>query len=438
MTYCHLCFQNWFFDALRKLSSRWYRWRDNNQRRNTVDVIRIRRDGSRVTEKIDIASGWSKQRKLFWSGLMILIILGFTQWAFAEGGNGKSLNLPSDKYGISFGNSQEFTGLRINFRDRNVRKIDGINLTLWAADHNERAIVRGLSLGLLPEAGKMTGVSLGIAGVASESSLRGLSVGLIGVGAGEDIRGINLGGVGVGSGGSIAGINIGGIGLGAGQDLSGINFGGVGVGAGEELSGISIGLFGVGAGTDMTGISFGGFGAGAGGDISGLTVSLVGAGSGGNTSGITIGGIGVGAGGSLTGLNIAGIGVGAGHNMTGINLAGIGVGAGSELKWISIGGVGVGAPYVTGFAFGGAGAGGEEVTGVIGAIGMVSIENDGLLTGVSAAAFNRIKGHQRGVSIGIVNYARSLKGFQFGLINYVRDNPRFMKVLPLLNFNFSD
>ena len=49
---------------------------------------------------------------------------------------------------------------------------------------------------------------------------------------------------------------------------------------------------------------------------------------------------------------------------------------------------------------------------------------------------NGIKGKQTGVSLGIVNYAYELKGIQIGLINYVRENPKYLKVLPLINARF--
>lgn len=43
----------------------------------------------------------------------------------------QSLNIPAKTWGLSFGNSRNFAGLRFNFRDRNVEKIYGINITLW-------------------------------------------------------------------------------------------------------------------------------------------------------------------------------------------------------------------------------------------------------------------------------------------------------------------
>ena len=65
-----------------------------------------------------------------------------------------------------------------------------------------------------------------------------------------------------------------------------------------------------------------------------------------------------------------------------------------------------------------------------------SNDEDGSLTGFSASLYNQIRGRQTGVSLGLVNYAYTLNGFQIGLINYVRDNPKYMRILPVLNAHF--
>ncbi|HOY97884.1 MAG TPA: hypothetical protein PLL55_00610, partial [Candidatus Aminicenantes bacterium] len=170
----------------------------------------------------------------------------------------QSLDIPSKKWGLSFGNSKEFTGLRFNFRDHGVVRITGVNVTLWTPrtlGEEDDSTVTGLSLGLIPGAGRMRGVQLGLLGVAGNRSIVGVSAGLLGVGAGEDISGFNFGGLGVGAGGSVAGINLGGLGVGAGENVLGINIGGLGVGAGKNVTGINIGGLGVGAGERLAGIS---------------------------------------------------------------------------------------------------------------------------------------------------------------------------------------
>ena len=63
------------------------------------------------------------------------------------------------------------------------------------------------------------------------------------------------------------------------------------------------------------------------------------------------------------------------------------------------------------------------------------IEETGRFQGVAAAGFNYVKGEQRGLTIGVVNYARRLHGVQVGLINYARNNPPGLRVLPAINVN---
>ncbi len=287
----------------------------------------------------------------------------------------QSIDIPTHKWGISFGNSKIFTGLRLNYRDHNVDKITGVNVTFWNSYDNEYAEVNGVSLGVMPDAGYLTGLQIGALGVSAKKDISGISLGLLGAGAGGDISGIGIGGLGLGSGGSMRGIFLGGLGVGCGGDISGILIGGLGAGAGGNLTGFSFGILGIGAGKNVSGITIGGLGAGAGGKISGIT----------------------------------------------------------------FGGLGVGAPAIRGLTLGGLGIGATDIKGISIAIGTIRIEDEekeGNYSGIAASAFNYIKGEQTGVSIGIVNYAYKLNGFQFGLINYVRDNPDFLKILPLVNFNF--
>ena len=42
-----------------------------------------------------------------------------------------SLDLTSDGFGISIGNSRGVDGLRLNFRDDDLEWVNGINFTLW-------------------------------------------------------------------------------------------------------------------------------------------------------------------------------------------------------------------------------------------------------------------------------------------------------------------
>ncbi|MBD3414088.1 MAG: hypothetical protein GF421_06640 [Candidatus Aminicenantes bacterium] len=303
---------------------------------------------------------------------------------------GQSLDIPTKKWGISFGNSKEFTGLRFNIQDHGVQQINGINFTLWKPkEGNPDSVINGVSLGLMPGGGHLRGIQLGLAGAGAETSLKGISIGLLGVGAGGDVVGINISGIGAGAGGN----------------MFGLNFGGLGVGAGEDLIGFNIGGLGCGAGRDMKGFNFGALGAGAGRDV--------------------------------YGLNIGGLGIGAGENMIGINMGGLGVGAGEKLTGINIGGLGCGAPEVTGISIGGLGVGGKYLKGIhLSAGTIITDKSGGVMTGLAVSSFNYIRGDQVGLSIGIVNYAWNVKGVQIGLVNIVRNNPQGLKVLPLFNTSF--
>ena len=138
----------------------------------------------------------------------------------------------------------------------------------------------------------------------------------------------------------------------------------------------------------------------------------------------------------MFGIQAALIRMGAGENLTGINITGLGMGAGSKLKGLSLTGLGAGAPKVSGITIAGIGSGGIELKGLFISGAIVKVIDDGQLTGFDASAFNQIKGTQNGVSLGIVNYTYKLNGFQFGLINIVRDNPKYLRILPLINWHF--
>jgi hypothetical protein len=342
----------------------------------------------------------------------LLAILFVSTAAYPQG-----VGIPSKKGGIGFGNLQKFTGIRFNFKDRNVEKINGVNVTVWQAknDADQTGVMNGLSIGLPMSMGHQTqnGVSVGLFGVAATRRLNGINIGGLGIGAGEDVTGFNFGGLGIGSGQNLTGINIAGLGAGAGGNVRGFNFGGLGIGAGGNLSGFN----------------FGGLGVGSGGDVSGISLA----------------GAGIGAGQNLTGFTVALVGIGAGEKVRGITVAGIGIGAGEELKGLTIAGVGAGSPKVTGITIAMA-VGGVDVKGIMIAPAFFRVgggdhqnddgtvtSEDGVMTGLSVSAYNRIKGEQRGVALGIVNYTKRIKGVQFGVINIVRENPRGLRVLPIFN-----
>ncbi|MBK9408923.1 MAG: hypothetical protein IPN47_12930 [Gemmatimonadetes bacterium] len=48
-----------------------------------------------------------------------------------RGTGDRALNIGANKTGISIGDSREWTGLRLNFRDTRLRRAIGINATIW-------------------------------------------------------------------------------------------------------------------------------------------------------------------------------------------------------------------------------------------------------------------------------------------------------------------
>jgi len=243
----------------------------------------------------------------------------------------QSLDLTVRDTGISIGDSEEVTGLRINFRDRAMQRVRGINATVWTPRERPGGKVNGVALGLpLTGSGGLSGIGLGLLGISVDSSLTGMVLA--------------------------------GLGAGAGQDIKGIVFTGLGAGAGRDITGIAI----------------------------------------------------------------SGVGVGAGQHMTGVSLSGVAAGAGGTLRGIHAAGIGI---ILSGFA-----AGGHDVYALSMAPGYFKIDHDGRQRGVSIAAFNRIRGVQEGLTIGIVNWTRQLEGIQIGLINGAGNKKR-MRWMPFVNWN---
>ena len=86
----------------------------------------------------------------------------------AEAPSHWSLDLPVRGYGISFGNSARFTGLRLNWSDAGLDRITGITITLWKPDKPMTGTVNGLAIGLAgPAASTLNGISLGVGGVVA-------------------------------------------------------------------------------------------------------------------------------------------------------------------------------------------------------------------------------------------------------------------------------
>lgn len=233
---------------------------------------------------------------------------------------------------------------------------------------------------------------------------------------------LTIGGIMVGSsaksGNHAMGLGVGAVGVGAGGEFTGIGIGGLAVSGGDALEGIMIGGIGVGGGSRVDGIAFGGGGVGSGGAARGVMIGGLGVGSRKAIRGIALGGLGVGTGGDVAGLTAAGLGVGAGGHMMGLHVAG-----GAVLA-SRVSGVAAGSVVLS-----------KEARGVL-AAPVYARAGSGGLAGLSVSIFNHVNGHQRGVTIGLLNIAHTLHGVQLGAINYAGNNPLLLRILPLINLHF--
>lgn len=249
---------------------------------------------------------------------------------------------------------------------------------------------------------------------------------------------LTIGGIMVGgsaqSGHHSTGIGVGVVGVGAGGEFTGVGIGGLMVGGGQALEGIMLGGLVVAGGDRVDGIAIGGGGIGAGGSVRGLAIGGIGVGSGDAIRGVALGGLGVGTGGDLSGIALALLGVGGRGAVTGFTVAGFAGGAGKHLRGLHIAGVGIVTSRLTGVTLSGILVGREATGGVVAPI-YSRIADTGYLKGMSVSLFNHIQGQQHGVTIGLLNVARSLHGVQFGVLNYAGNNPLLLRLLPLLNLH---
>src|SRR5215211_188809 len=95
--------------------------------------------------------------------------------AFAQRTN--SVDLTVNNVGISIGDSRRTVGLRLNYRDRDLREATGVNATIWMPYEESRGDVRGLALGL-PATGarRIDGVALGVIGIGTTQDMRGIAI----------------------------------------------------------------------------------------------------------------------------------------------------------------------------------------------------------------------------------------------------------------------
>src|SRR5437588_9396414 len=88
-----------------------------------------------------------------------LIVLG------VRAASAQVIDLTLNNVGIAIGDKPEMTGLRINYRDRHLREITGINATIWTPHDPASGTVNGIALGLpATGAGEINGLALAVLG----------------------------------------------------------------------------------------------------------------------------------------------------------------------------------------------------------------------------------------------------------------------------------
>lgn len=374
-----------------------------------------------------------------------------------------SLDLAVSGWGLSLGNSSRIIGVRVNAVDDGVQSVTGLNLTLWNPRRNPDATVYGATIGLIgPKAGRIDGLALGGLGAVAHERLRGIALAGFGVGT-NYLRGIagglilvdakqNMQGIGVAgysanvgdtstgvllAGGKATarqstGLLLGGI-LAEADTVTGIVAGGLGAGAMKSFDGLAVSLgCAYLMGRQAQGIVIGGLLASTGRRFTGSALSAGIVGLGGQARGLAVGGIGTFAAEGMSGVALSLGGVGTGGDLRGISLAGVATVAGRRISGLCLGLGGVGAgERITGVALGGLTCLSKEVRGVAtGALNGVVVEEINLENFLKLRTINE---RFTGVSVGLFNYTGRLRGVQIGLLNYAANNPRWLRLLPIVN-----
>lgn len=273
----------------------------------------------------------------------------------AQSEPGASLDLGISEIGISIGSSPRWTGLRLNWSDRYLQRINGLNVTLWKPGDAVGGEVNGIAFGILgPRAARLRGISLGLLGVLPERKAVGVMIGGLGVVSEGELHGLSLGLLGVVSEGRASGVTLGGLGIVAEGGALGVNLAGLG------------------------------------------TVSE----------------------GPIAGINLAGLGVVSERSISGVSLAGLGLVTETRLQGVSVAGLGAVA--------------GRSIDGVAAALVKLDTHD---LHGVGVSAWNRVRGRQRGLTIGLFNQVEQLHGVSLGLVNYAGNNRGLARWTPILNLH---
>lgn len=348
---------------------------------------------------------------------------------------GQSLDIGTARTGISFGNSPVWTGLRVNWSDEGVQRVNGINVTIWRPEENPDFRMNGLALGLAgPGAATLNGVSAGLGGVVADRAIRGVALGGLGVVSQGTIDGAAVAGLGVVAEGALRGLSIGGLGVVSQGSTTGVTIAGLGTVSQGAMTGINIAGLGVVSEGAVLGLNAAGLGMVSQGSATGVNLAGLGTVAQGDMTGLSFGGLALVAEGQMQGLNTAGLAIVANGGMRGINIGGLAVIGNDAVEGISAAlGAVESRALIRGATFGGYRVKAPNIDGLSAAIAMMRTED---LSGVSIAGYNEVRGVQTGLTIGLYNSADQLHGVQIGLLNRAGNNRPPFRWLPFFNAHF--
>jgi hypothetical protein len=348
---------------------------------------------------------------------------------------GRSIDLGIAKTGISLGNSPVWNGLRLNWRDADVDRVSGLNLTLWRAGANPDFDMNGIALGLLgPDAARIRGLALGAGGVVSHDATYGIALAGLGVVSNGDLIGLSMAGLAVVSESRSIGIQMAGLAVVSEGGLYGINMAGLATVSSGSMRGFNAAGLGLVGSRGVAGLNLAGLAVVSNGTLTGLTAGGLAVVADGDIRGITSGGLAVVSEGHIRGIATAGLAVVTANGLTGAALSGLAiVSSGGPVSGAALTLGRVQADTLRGIMFGGYRVTARDARGFVSSIGWNDLQD---VTGLSIAAYNRARGTQRGVAIGLFNNAEALRGIQIGLLNRAGNNPGIARMLPILNVHF--
>lgn len=110
------------------------------------------------------------QTKNHFNTILIILLLNFTLTVSAQN---KSFCIGSNHCGLNFGNPLNSNGLKLNFFDKNINNLYGVNFALSCSTDN----TSGVSLGVISVDSKnYNGVAIGGFFVGSESTINGIGI----------------------------------------------------------------------------------------------------------------------------------------------------------------------------------------------------------------------------------------------------------------------